>query len=52
MPLGGQGRALGPQQPQRPAPRRFDPLVCWDEAGRYSGLVRIERIVDALAGAG
>ncbi|HEX2085385.1 MAG TPA: EAL domain-containing protein [Solirubrobacteraceae bacterium] len=33
----------------RPAPRRFDPLVCWDESGRYAGLVRIERVVDALA---
>ena len=34
----------------RPAARRFDPLLCCDEAGRYAGLVRIERIVDALAG--
>jgi EAL domain-containing protein (putative c-di-GMP-specific phosphodiesterase class I) len=33
----------------RPLERRFDPLVCCDEAGRYAGLVRIERIVDALA---
>lgn len=33
----------------RPAARRFDPLMCCDEAGRYAGLVRIERIVDALA---
>lgn len=33
----------------RPEARRFDPLVCWDEAGRYTGLVRIERVVDALA---
>ena len=33
----------------RPAPRRFDPLLCCDEAGRYAGLVRIERVVDALA---
>ena len=35
----------------RPEARRFDPLVCWDEAGRYTGLVRIESVVDALADA-
>jgi EAL domain-containing protein (putative c-di-GMP-specific phosphodiesterase class I) len=35
----------------RPAERRFDPLVCFDDAGRYAGLVRIERLVDALAAA-
>ncbi len=35
----------------RPSARRFDPLVCWDESGRYAGLVRIERVVDALAAA-
>ena len=35
----------------RPSARRFDPLVCWDESGRYAGLVRIERAVDALAAA-
>ena len=33
----------------RPAGRRFDPLVCADAGGRYTGLVRMERIVDALA---
>ncbi len=33
----------------RPADRRFDPLVCWDQAGRYAGLVRMERVVEALA---
>jgi hypothetical protein len=33
----------------RPPARRFDPLVCWDEMGRYAGLVRMERMVDALA---
>jgi len=45
MPLAAVSRrAMG-----RPAARRFDPLVCCDEAGRYAGLVRIERIVDALA---
>ncbi|HEX8208068.1 MAG TPA: EAL domain-containing protein [Solirubrobacteraceae bacterium] len=43
--------AVGRRAMSRPAPRRFDPLVCWDEAGRYSGVVRIERIVDALAAA-
>jgi hypothetical protein len=35
----------------RPVERRFDPLVCFDDAGRYAGLVRIERLVDALAAA-
>ena len=35
----------------RPAERRFDPLVCWDDAGRYAGVVRIERVMDVLAGA-
>lgn len=35
----------------RPPGRRFDPLVCWDHDGRYAGLVRIERVVDALASA-
>jgi hypothetical protein len=33
----------------RPTTHRFDPIVCADEAGRYAGLVRIERVVDALA---
>ena len=33
----------------RPVARRFDPLVCADAGGRYTGLVRMERIVDALA---
>ena len=32
---------------------RFQPLVCTDNAGRYVGVVRMERLVDALArGAG
>ena len=45
MPLAAVSRrAMG-----RPAARRFDPLMCCDDAGRYAGLVRIERIVDALA---
>ena len=35
----------------RPPARRFDPLVCWDDSGRYAGLVRMERVVDALASA-
>ena len=39
-------RAMG-----RPTAHRFDPLVCTDEAGRYAGLVRIERLVDSLASA-
>jgi EAL domain-containing protein (putative c-di-GMP-specific phosphodiesterase class I) len=34
----------------RPSTRRFDPLLCCDESGRYAGLIRIERVVDALAG--
>jgi EAL domain-containing protein (putative c-di-GMP-specific phosphodiesterase class I) len=34
----------------RPMPRRFDPLVCCDDAGRYAGLIRLERVVDALTG--
>ena len=37
-------RAMG-----RPAERRFDPLVCADERGRFSGVVRVERLVEALA---
>jgi EAL domain-containing protein (putative c-di-GMP-specific phosphodiesterase class I) len=45
MPLAAVSRrAMG-----RPPARRFDPLMCCDDAGRYAGLVRIERIVDALA---
>ncbi len=43
--------AVGRRAMARPAPRRFDPLVCWDGDGRYAGLVRIERVVDALAAA-
>jgi EAL domain-containing protein (putative c-di-GMP-specific phosphodiesterase class I) len=42
--------AVGRRAMSRPTARRFDPLMCCDEAGRYAGLVRIERIVDALAG--
>jgi EAL domain-containing protein (putative c-di-GMP-specific phosphodiesterase class I) len=48
MPLAAVSRrAMG-----RPTPRRFDPLMCCDEAGRYAGLIRIERIIDALAATG
>lgn len=42
--------AVGRRAMARPTARRFDPLMCCDEAGRYAGLVRIERIIDALAG--
>ncbi|CAA9489583.1 MAG: diguanylate cyclase/phosphodiesterase (GGDEF & EAL domains) with PAS/PAC sensor(s) [uncultured Solirubrobacteraceae bacterium] len=35
----------------RPSGLRFDPLVCTDEGGRYAGLVRMERVIDALASA-
>jgi EAL domain-containing protein (putative c-di-GMP-specific phosphodiesterase class I) len=42
--------AVGRRAMARPSARRFDPLLCCDEAGRYAGLVRIERLVDALAG--
>jgi hypothetical protein len=41
--------AVGRRAMTRPPARRFDPLVCWDAGGRYEGLVRIERVVDALA---
>jgi EAL domain-containing protein (putative c-di-GMP-specific phosphodiesterase class I) len=33
----------------RPAAARFHPLVCTDNAGRYCGIVRVERLLDALA---
>lgn len=33
----------------RPPATRFDPVVCCDGRGRYVGLVRIERLVAALA---
>ncbi len=41
--------AVGRRAMSRPPERRFDPLVCWDESGRYAGLIRIERAVDILA---
>jgi EAL domain-containing protein (putative c-di-GMP-specific phosphodiesterase class I) len=43
--------AVGRRAMSRPSEHRFDPLVCADEGGRYAGLVRLERVVDALAGA-
>ncbi len=33
----------------RPLSTRFDPIVCCDVRGRYLGIVRIERLVTALA---
>ena len=41
--------AVGRRAMSRPPLRRFDPVVCWDESGRYTGVVRIERVVEALA---
>jgi hypothetical protein len=35
----------------RPPATRFHPVVCCDGAGRYVGIARIERLVDALAAA-
>lgn len=29
----------------RPAPRRFDPVVCTDGTGRYLGVLRLERLI-------
>src|SRR3954454_24803904 len=34
----------------RPFDERFDPVVCCDPRGRYVGVVKIERLVDGLAG--
>ena len=33
----------------RPLASRFHPLVCCDDAGRYLGVVRLERLVEELA---
>ena len=33
----------------RPPGERFDPMICVDNAGRYLGVVRFERLVEALA---
>lgn len=32
----------------RPFPRRFDPMACVDDAGTYLGVVRVERLIEAL----
>jgi hypothetical protein len=34
----------------RPRSDRLTPIVCCDEFGRYLGLVRVERLVEAVAG--
>jgi hypothetical protein len=34
----------------RPIARRFDPLVVIDEGGDYVGVVRLERVIEALTG--
>ena len=34
----------------RPVGERFDPLLCVDDRGRYVGVVRFERLVEALTG--
>ena len=36
----------------RSAEERFTPLVCYDDHGRYVGIVRVERLVEALASEG
>jgi hypothetical protein len=33
----------------RERPSRFHPLVCTDNAGRFLGIVRIERLLERLA---
>lgn len=38
-------RAMG-----RPSDRRWDPLLCVDVTGRLTGIVRLERLIAALAG--
>jgi EAL domain-containing protein (putative c-di-GMP-specific phosphodiesterase class I) len=38
-------RAMG-----RPADRRWDPVLCVDTVGRMRGIIRLERLVSALAG--
>jgi hypothetical protein len=37
-------RAMG-----RPRASRFDPVLCIDGLGRYRGVVRVERLLEALA---
>jgi 3-hydroxyisobutyrate dehydrogenase-like beta-hydroxyacid dehydrogenase len=34
---------------QRPDEHRFHPIVCTDDTGRFTGLVRIERVLEFLA---
>ncbi len=34
----------------RPAHRRWDPVLCVDVAGRVTGIIRLERLITALAG--
>jgi hypothetical protein len=34
----------------RPVGQRFHPLLCTDPAGRFVGVVRMERLVSHLAG--
>ncbi len=41
-------KAVARRAVQRPPLERFTPLVCCDAAGRYIGLVRVERLVTAL----
>jgi EAL domain-containing protein (putative c-di-GMP-specific phosphodiesterase class I) len=36
----------------RAAEERFTPLICCDDNGRYVGIVRVERLVEALATSG
>jgi hypothetical protein len=33
----------------RPRAERLSPVVCCDEFGRYVGIIRVERLVDAVA---
>ena len=35
----------------RPHQRRFDPMACVDDAGTYLGVVRVERLIEALTSA-
>ena len=35
----------------RPFQRRFDPMACVDDAGTYLGVVRVERLIEALTNA-
>ena len=42
-------KAVARRAVERPPLERFTPLVCCDAGGRYIGLVRVERLVSALA---